>query len=85
MKQMKQMKQMKLSLFEADDVLMIVMIFFPHLSLNVLINKVLSQRNECVVSWEILRHLSSELIRNVSLLGIDFKQLLSYTIKQTHA
>ena len=32
---------------EAGDVLMIVLIFFPHLSLNVLINKVLSQRKEC--------------------------------------
>ena len=33
--------------FYADNVLMIVLIFFPDLSLNVLINKVLTQRNEC--------------------------------------
>ena len=35
-------------LFEAGDVFMIVF-FFPLLSLNVLINKVLSQRNECIM------------------------------------
>ena len=33
--------------FEAEYVLKIVLFFLPHLSLNVLINKVLSKRNEC--------------------------------------
>ena len=71
--------------FEADNVLTIVL-FFPDLSLNVLINKVLSQRYECKkpavpelrkidLRHGTVQYLSQKL----------FKNALYHTIKACHA